>query len=283
MADVKYIPIKPVWVEMMLTKDTPEKQVAFICAIFDYALKGTVPKPPKELESPRGVDYAARDAYLAAKEHIDFMLMKARLASKGGAAGKGVSRNKGNQNASKRKRLDAENDESEPKQYQTIPNSTESIAEQYQDNTNQYPKDKVKDKDKVKVKESCSPIGEQNARAKEPRAEIDEIVSQSCRPPNLPTDYEMQMYCSNVNVPKDYLPTFLRRMEQLGWEYVNYAGSVIRLNKRNFKSLLRSFYERDKERKEMPLRANRANNQPEGVVYHEEGYDLSDFKPHEEE
>lgn len=101
MNDLKYVPFYVDWYEMMQTKETAEKQVAFVEAIFDYAINGTVPPPPRDLESPKGVDYARRDGYLLSRATLDFILPKIVAGIRGGSAGKGVSRNIGNQNARK--------------------------------------------------------------------------------------------------------------------------------------------------------------------------------------
>ena len=129
MKDLKYVPFYVDWYEMMQTKDTAEKQVAFVEAIFDYALNGSVPPPPKDLENPKGVDYARRDGYLLAKATLDFILPKIVAGIRGGSAGKGVSRNIGNQNARKN----------------NSKNNSKTIAS---NNTLRLIKDKDKDKDK---------------------------------------------------------------------------------------------------------------------------------------
>ena len=96
--DLKYIPFYVDWVELMRTKDTLEKQLAFINGIFDYAMSGSIAPSPLAIEHPTGVDYARRDGYLVSRAQLDFMLPRIQ----GGSAGRGVSRNKGNSAASKK-------------------------------------------------------------------------------------------------------------------------------------------------------------------------------------
>ena len=97
MEDLKYIPFYLDWIELMRTKDTDAKKVAFFDAIVDYALKGEVPPAPMSLKDPHGVDYARRDGYLIANKQLDYILPKIR----GGQSGRGTARNIGNQNARK--------------------------------------------------------------------------------------------------------------------------------------------------------------------------------------
>lgn len=266
MSELKYILIHPDWVEMMLTKDTAEKQVAFIVAIFEYALEGKVPPAPRDLENPRGVDYAARDGYLAAKSNIDFILSKVRAGSKGGSAGRGESKaRKGNQNARKYPKPEPENtSETEAEQKQN--------ASKTQANHKQNASLDININKNINIRE-MSPKGDINAR--DENSPSDDVLA-SCSDPILPTRMEMELYAHHVSVPKEYIDTFLDRMKELGWEYVNAAGRVVRLHRRNFKSLLRTFYETD-QRKQQSIKNQIKTNQPQGVVHQQDGYDLSDF------
>lgn len=63
----------------------------------------------------------------------------------------------------------------------------------------------------------------------------------------LPSQEEMINYAHQINVPDTYLPTFIANMKDLGWGYVNRGGAYVQLNRRNFKSILRSFYEQHKK------------------------------------
>ena len=65
MDEKSYIPIYRNWLELMETKDTEEKQLAFLKGIFD-AFAGIEPPRPRDMENPRGADYARRDGYLVA-------------------------------------------------------------------------------------------------------------------------------------------------------------------------------------------------------------------------
>lgn len=109
------------------------------------------------------------------------------------------------------------------------------------------------------------------------RAVREEAVSdeaeRSCRPPFLPSEAEMLMFASNVGVPAEYLDRFLQRQREIGWEYVNRSGTVVRLNRRNFKAILRAFYDADMTAEATRRRKDAGGggpNQPEGVVLHGE-------------
>lgn len=92
-------------------------------------------------------------------------------------------------------------------------------------------------------------------------------AGRSCASPQLPTESEMMMFAANVGVPKAYIPKFLARQREIGWEYVNHAGSVVRLSRRNFKSVLRLFWEREERGRRAGAPASTGGAaQPEGVV-----------------
>lgn len=62
---LSFVPLFPNWIELMETKDTDAKQLAFIKGIID-AFRGEEPPKPQNLENPHGTDYARRDGYLVA-------------------------------------------------------------------------------------------------------------------------------------------------------------------------------------------------------------------------
>jgi hypothetical protein len=63
--DMTYIKFFSNWIEMMETKDTEAKQLAFVKGIFD-AFAGREPPRPQDMDDPHGVDYARRDGFLVA-------------------------------------------------------------------------------------------------------------------------------------------------------------------------------------------------------------------------
>ncbi len=58
----------------------------------------------------------------------------------------------------------------------------------------------------------------------------------------LPTDWEMRLYASQLGVPESYLPEFLEEWRAVGWQRVNRGGSLVTLNRLNFKSQLGAFW-----------------------------------------
>ena len=63
------------------------------------------------------------------------------------------------------------------------------------------------------------------------------------RPICVPTDDEARSMARQINVPALYLTKFFEEMKNHGWGYVNRGGEMVNLNRRNFKAILRSFYE----------------------------------------
>ena len=55
---------------------------------------------------------------------------------------------------------------------------------------------------------------------------------------------------AGINVPKDYISLFVETMSNHGWGYVNRQGNFVQLNRRNFKAVLRNFYDQHLKNKE---------------------------------
>lgn len=244
MENLKYIPFYLDWIELMRTKDTDEKKVAFFDAIVDYALQGTVPPAPISMNDPHGVDYARRDGYLVANKQLDYMIPKI----KGGSSGKGISRNKGNQNARKQNRNNTG---------AGLQNNTETIL---------LNKDKDKDKDN-----NNTPIGITNVSIYAHDEENPDSPVGNERPSCCPNDEEMHQMAAGINVPKDYISLFVETMSNHGWGYVNRQGNFVQLNRRNFKAVLRNFYDQHLKNKEND---SKSKQQPIGVVHHDPNYEI---------
>lgn len=232
MGEMQYVPIYEEWVDLMEAKDTPEKRVAFMEGIFRYAFGGERPPNPMEMERPHGVDYARYDGYVICRKSVDRMRRAVSVGAKGGSArssngargATAVARGVPEGRGGKGGGDDAKGGATPPKDADG-PDAPSPVAGQEGD-------------------------GGFDAE-------------RSCRRPSLPTEDEMRMFASNVGVPHEYLKRFLARQEELGWEYVNRAGSVVRLCRRNFKSVLRSFWEQDEAERR---RKGAGSTQPPGVV-----------------
>ena len=84
------------------------------------------------------------------------------------------------------------------------------------------------------------------------------------RPIHVPTDEEARAMAKQVSVPVLYLPKFFEEMKNHGWGYLNRGGLLVMLNRRNFKAVLRSFYDQAQKK---------AAAAPTGTVLKQEGYD----------
>lgn len=240
MRNLKYIPLQVDWYELLLIKDTPEKQVAFLQGIAEYALHGTIPPSPNEMENPKGVDYARRDGYLTCHSQLDFMLTKQEAGRRGGCAGTGDRKaRKGNQNATKT-------------QAQRKHNASITQADP--------PKNASLKQNKIKQNNNALIIGnnERVSGADAPALAFTEnanddavpqttpIPADNSRPLTVPSDEEMRQMATQIHVPLDYLEIFIKEVESLGWGYNNRGGSFVPLCRRNFKAFLSSFYRQHK-------------------------------------
>lgn len=82
---------------------------------------------------------------------------------------------------------------------------------------------------------NISPDGESGVRASDGR------------PRTVPTDDEARSMAKQIGVPIVYLPKFFAEMQNHGWGYVNRGGEMVTLNRRNFKTILRSFYDQSRK------------------------------------
>lgn len=83
-----YIPIYRNWLELMETKDTDAKKLAFLLGIID-AFDGVEPPRPQDMEDPHGPDYARRDGYLVARPVAEKPMDKTESGRLGGLASGG--------------------------------------------------------------------------------------------------------------------------------------------------------------------------------------------------
>ena len=87
----------------------------------------------------------------------------------------------------------------------------------------------------------------------------------------LPTDGEMRLYASQLGVPESYLPEFLEEWRAVGWQRVNRGGSLVTLNRLNFKSQLGAFW---RQRQKNAAAAPTAGGMP--AVHIQADYELRD-------
>jgi hypothetical protein len=263
---IKYAPIYRAWYRLAHAKDTAEKRLAFLDGILDYAFTGAEAADPAEMENPHGVDYARFDGYLTAKDTLDLVLMRSYGGSLGGQNGRGENKARiGNQNA--RKHCDSgelsetENEISEKRKLPCVSNASH-LANQTQAPNASLNKVNI-NKSKIKEREKRESLALANENGdfisgEPPETEIpvnsDEAIPQGeDGQPDLrrvlPTRDEMVCYARQIGVPASYLPTFVGEMRSLGWGYVNRSGAFVALNRRNFKAILRSFFNQHERNK----------------------------------
>lgn len=261
MNEARCIPFRVDWYELLQNKDTAEKKVAFLEGIVEYFLNGTVPPSPRTMKDPKGADYARHDGYLVSHMHLDFMHTKQEAGRKGGYAGRGITRNKGNSNAAVK---------------------DETIANQKQNNSttiaNQNKEKNKKEKNNIATVLSNSSVGMgADAPAVSSQPPVDDDVRElppspdGKRPATVPTDEEMSQFAAHIGVPNSYLPAFVKRMEEMGWGYIHRNGSLVALNRRNFKAVLRSFYDQHLRNEEKSKEQGRDTL---GVKIDDENYEI---------
>ena len=239
MSEMSYAPIYEEWVDLMEAKDTPEKQVAFMEGIFRYAFSGTRARNPKEMERPCGLDYARFDGYVICRKMMDRMRKSIKVGADGGRQRRTPKGGGG------------------PKAIPQVEDADGADGDADGAGTAQ-------------VASALPPPSSPSTSQVPPHCVDGYDAERSCRPPSLPTEAEMTMFASNVGVPREYLAKFLARQREIGWEYVNRAGVVVRLSRRNFKSVLRAFWDSERKAQEAAKRKASGNGgggaQPEGVV-----------------
>ena len=271
---IKYAPIYRAWYRLAHAKDTAEKRLAFLDGILDYAFTGAEAADPTTLENPHGADYARFDGYLTAKDTLDEILSGIALATKGGLAGRGECKARfGNQNARKWPTATPDGGGSEneisPKmrkrnrafsetQLETQPCVSQNATENATINISKV-KLKLSKSESVIAREgenadSASCVSSDETPISEIPVNSDEAIPQGeDGQPDLrrvlPTRDEMVCYARQIGVPASYLPTFVGEMRSLGWGYVNRSGAFVALNRRNFKAILRSFYNQHERNK----------------------------------
>ena len=129
-----------------------------------------------------------------------------------------------------------------------------------------------KEKEKESNTLSLSPNG---ANERECAREDDTPDSDS---PILPTPEEMHLYAKHLNIPVSYLDEFLADWRAMGWERVNRGGSVIRLNRSNFKAQLGAFWrQRQKDAEGGCGGKKKTTAQLDGVTLPDDDFDYSRF------
>lgn len=283
-AQVKSVSIFRSWYQLSRAKDTAEKRLAFLDGILDYAFLGKEADNPSTLASPCGVDYARYDGYLVAKDTIDDELGKqgkprkvnpnmARWGNQN--ARKATQIEGGGEDENTQQATDGadEKDESRKTQNAKLRFDCETQKTQktqknaktqncvlgdslfYSSNNNIY------NNTRESVYGGCGGAFAPLSRSCD--CEDGNVPATDSKPATsndigtdadgidlrriLPSQEEMVNYAHQINVPDTYLPTFISNMRDLGWGYVNRGGAYVQLNRRNFKSILRSFYEQHKK------------------------------------
>lgn len=257
MDKASYLIFYETWYALAEGRDTDAKRLAFYDTIFRYYFEGIEPQKPVRGESS-GEAWASWDAFLVAKPVIDNRRKKIEAGRVGGLAGRGKSRNVGNQNACKTpdeatKEQDENNTKTKAKQKQ-IKSKTKANQKGALDINKNNNSSNINIPTGLLSKSlAFNSVYESALRAhtqEEQNKETDnegQIKTNSDLPPverpaTVPTNEELEMMATQMKIPKDYIPVFTENMQRLGWGYVNRGGSFVALNRRNCKAILAGFW-----------------------------------------
>ena len=263
MSELTYIKFFVNWIELMETKDTEEKQLAFIRGIFD-AYKGVEPPRPQDMDDPHGTDYARRDGYLVAKPVICSVMTHAESGRLGGLArstrkAEAVRQN-GVLGGRPKRAVECASQETENQSEITKANNLSEKPKQNNLSFNIKNKNKNKrvPEDNIpteKISKSIVANRESIGAASAPTlsdAKKGEDLGDGLklgvdlppmdRPITAPNDKELEMAATQMGIPKDYIPSFVKNIQQIGWGYINRGGSFVTLNRRNCKAILSAFW-----------------------------------------
>lgn len=77
-------------------------------------------------------------------------------------------------------------------------------------------------------------------------------------------DYQ-ELYARQMNVPLEYIDIFNERIREMGYQYINRNGATVNINRNNWKSVLKKFYEQDKKNEQK-------KNAPSPNALQQDGY-----------
>ena len=191
-----------------------EQRLAFYDAVMRYTFRGE--EPPS--------DSPAYGAFMLVKSGIDKSVSMSERGRAGGLAGRGTTRNLGNSNAAKKKQNKSKT-KAENNTESKAENNTETIPNQKQETIRKQNEDENEDeytRTKVRVK----------TRA---RARID-------------ADF-LKNAAAALGIPRDYAAVFEEIMRTQDWAYVNPNGRTVPVTLGNVKTVMGSFWRREKERR----------------------------------
>lgn len=81
----------------------------------------------------------------------------------------------------------------------------------------------------------------------------------------LPDPDEQLMYARQLSVPDGFIQVFNERIREIGYQYINRSGSTVTINRTNWKTCLRKFYEQE-------LRKEQQKKQPGPQALAQPGY-----------
>lgn len=218
-----YIPIYRNWLELMETKDTDAKKLAFLLGIID-AFDGVEPPRPQDMEDPHGPDYARRDGYLVARPVAEKPMDKTESGRLGGLASGGrksvMARENGKKGGRPRKNPQISDDENLSKtQAETQAKKPKLYKEEDKE---EYIKENV-------VKENLPPP---------PDAIGDETVD--CAAP--PTRAQADAAAVVAGYKPDEVDRWWRHCVAMEWRF----SSGGRITAMNFRTSLKRFVEKDR-------------------------------------
>ena len=188
------------WWDEAEHKSTPEKRIAFYDALFRYIFLGKIPPDPKEMENPKGEDWAAYDA-----THY-FDIIDSNIRNIGDLEG-GEKRKRGGQkgNSNARKNRDEvveDENESETNKTNSETNKTNPFIRMKNEERR-----KKNEEEREREEETNHALAHSNSNGDEPPT-LDEVLT-------VAKDATHRASCETI--PEDFARDWFNLMEQSGW------------------------------------------------------------------
>ena len=231
------------WWQLMKNRDTAEKRLAFIEAIFAYAFDGKTPN----MNPSNGVEYAAMDGFLCAQNIIDSENRAIEFGKRGGRPRKVKTEDGG------------DGSEAPVREQLGLFGENEVLGVKRVGRPR-----KVKPAEASDGAHEDAPTGATGA--KERVNAPDEI------PKNYVTLEDVIERCHRFGATKEFAQRFFDDMNKRDWCYNNKHGQRVRVVKMNLATVVQSFWAYDDAN---PHRKPSPNSPPSSTVHKQDGYKIA--------
>lgn len=267
------------WWQLMKNRDTAEKRLAFIEAIFAYAFEGKTPN----MNPSNGVEYAAMDGFLCAQNIIDSENRAIEFGKRGGRPRKVKTEDGGDgSEAPVREQLGLFG-ENEVLGVKRVGRPRKVKPAEASDGTHEDAPTGAADDGKESVKPK--PTGATGAKERVNAPDVSNTPSgspnddgpiSSAPPDEIPKNYvtleDVIERCHRFGATKEFAQRFFDDMNKRDWCYNNKHGQRVRVVKMNLATVVQSFWAYDDAN---PNRKPRPNAPPSTTVHKQDGYKIA--------